>query len=60
MCTSCLAYAPDLAVDDVETAGEIYNVFTIEGGRITRIEDYLQRRAARAAAAIKAPQPESP
>jgi ketosteroid isomerase-like protein len=52
--------APDLAVDDVETAGEIYNVFTIEGGRITRIEDYLERRAALAAAGLKEPQPESP
>jgi limonene-1,2-epoxide hydrolase len=52
--------APDLAVDDVKTAGEIYNVFTIQGDRITRIEDYFQRRAALAAAGLKAPQPESP
>jgi ribosomal protein S18 acetylase RimI-like enzyme len=41
---------PDLAIADVETAGEIYNVFTIEGDRITRIEDYLDREAALAAA----------
>ena len=33
----------DLGIGDVETAGEIYNVFTIEGDRITRIEDYLDR-----------------
>jgi ketosteroid isomerase-like protein len=33
----------DLEIGDVETAGEIYNVFTIEGDRITRIEDYLDR-----------------
>jgi limonene-1,2-epoxide hydrolase len=51
------ARAPELAVGDVETAGEIYNVFTIERGRITRIEDYLERQAALAAAEIKA-QPE--
>ena len=33
----------DLEIGDVETAGEIYNVFTIKGDRITRIEDYLDR-----------------
>ena len=47
--------APDLAVDEVDTEGEIYNVFTIEGGKITRIEDYLERGAALAAAGIPAP-----
>jgi ketosteroid isomerase-like protein len=46
------ARAPDLTVDEVDTAGEIYNVFTIEGGKITRIEDYLERSAALAAAGI--------
>jgi limonene-1,2-epoxide hydrolase len=45
--------APDLTIDDVKTAGEIYNVFTIEGNRITRIEDHLERHAALAAAGIK-------
>jgi limonene-1,2-epoxide hydrolase len=44
--------ASDLRVDDVDTAGEIYNVFTIEGGRIMRIEDYLERGRALAAAGI--------
>ena len=47
------ARGPDIAVDDVETSGEIYNVFTIEGRRITRIADYLDRDAALAAAGIK-------
>ena len=42
--------APDLTVDEVDTEGEIYNVFTIEGGKITRIEDYLEREGALAAA----------
>ena len=46
------ARGPDVAVDDVETSGEIYNVFTIEGHKITRIEDYLERDAALAAAGI--------
>jgi ketosteroid isomerase-like protein len=50
------ARGPDVAVDDVETSGEIYNVFTIEGHKITRIEDYLERAPALAAAGIK-PQP---
>jgi ketosteroid isomerase-like protein len=44
--------APDLTVDEVDAEGEIYNVFTIEGGKITRIEDYLDRNAALAAASI--------
>jgi SnoaL-like domain len=39
-------HSPDLKIDDIETRGEIYNVFTIEGDRITRIEDYLERDAA--------------
>ena len=47
--------APDLAVDEVDTKGEIYNVFTIEGGKITRIKDYLERNAALAAAGITVP-----
>jgi ribosomal protein S18 acetylase RimI-like enzyme len=46
------ARAPDLAIDDVDTGGEIYNVFTIEGHKITRIEDYLKREDALAAAGI--------
>ena len=44
--------SPDLAIDEVETRGEIYNVFTIEGSKITRIEDHLDRSAAHAAAGI--------
>jgi ketosteroid isomerase-like protein len=47
--------APDLTVDEVDTAGQIYNVFTIEGGKITRIEDYLERNVALAAAGITVP-----
>jgi ribosomal protein S18 acetylase RimI-like enzyme len=47
--------APDLAIDDVDTHGEIYNVFTIKDHRITRIEDYLEREAALAAAGIQPP-----
>jgi hypothetical protein len=46
------AHARELAIDDVDTGGEIYNVFTIEGDRITRIEDYLQREDALAAVGI--------
>ena len=49
------ARGPDLAIDQVETRGEIYNVFTIDAGKIRRIEDYLERGAALAAAGIKAP-----
>jgi hypothetical protein len=45
--------SPEVAIDDVETRGEIYNVFTIEGCRITRIEDHLDRDAALAAAGIR-------
>ena len=51
------ARGPYVAVDDVETSGEIYNVFTIEGNKITRIEDYPERNAALAAAGIK-PRPQ--
>ena len=47
--------APDLTVDEVDMEGEIYNVFTIDGGKITRIEDYLERNAALAAADITVP-----
>jgi hypothetical protein len=46
--------ARELAIDDVDTAGDIDNVFTIEGDKITRIEDYLHRREALAAAGITA------
>jgi limonene-1,2-epoxide hydrolase len=38
--------SPSLEIEDVEMAGEIYNVFTIEGDRITRIEDHLDRAEA--------------
>lgn len=44
--------SPDLGdIDGIELGGEIYNVFAIENGRITRIEDYLRREEALAAAA---------
>lgn len=49
------ARSPDLAIDEVETWGEIYNVFTIEEGKIKRIDDYLERGAALAAAGIESP-----
>ena len=49
------ARSQDLTIDDVETKGEIYNVFTIEGGKIRRIEDYLERGAALTAAGVKGP-----
>ena len=54
------AHSPDLAVDEVETLGEIYNVFTIEDQKITRIEDHLERDAALAAAGVKPPTPTPP
>ncbi|MDQ3895053.1 MAG: nuclear transport factor 2 family protein [Actinomycetota bacterium] len=44
--------ARELAVDDLDTAGEIYNVFTIDGDKITRIDDYLRRDEALRAANI--------
>jgi ribosomal protein S18 acetylase RimI-like enzyme len=47
-------HSPDLDVDEIETGDEIYNVFTIEGGKITRIEDYLEREEALAAAGVTA------
>lgn len=47
-------HAPDLGeIDDVQIGGEIYNVFTIENEKITRIEDYLHRAQALAAAGLK-------
>ncbi len=45
--------APDLGeVDGVDIGGEMYNVFTIENEAITRIEDYLRREEALAAAGL--------
>lgn len=42
--------SPDLGeIDGIEVGGEIYNVFTIEDGKITRIEDHLRRDEAIAA-----------
>jgi ribosomal protein S18 acetylase RimI-like enzyme len=46
------AHAQELAIDDVDTGGEIYNVFTIEAGKIKHIADYLERKEALAAAGI--------
>ena len=44
---------PDLGeIDDVPIGGEIYNVFTIRNDKITRIDDYLQRDQALAAAGL--------
>lgn len=46
-------HAPDLGeIGDVEIGDEIYNVFTIENEKITRIEDYLRRDEALAAAGL--------
>ena len=45
--------APDLGeVGGVEIGSELYNVFTIEDDKITRIEDYLRRDEALAAAGL--------
>jgi ketosteroid isomerase-like protein len=38
--------SPNLEIDDVETAGEIYNLFTFKGRQITRIQDFLDREEA--------------
>jgi hypothetical protein len=47
------ARGPDLGeIAGVEIGGEIYNVFTIHNDKITRIEDYLHRDEAKAAARI--------
>jgi hypothetical protein len=44
---------PDLReFEGVELHGEIYNVFTLDGDRITRIEDYARREDALAAAGL--------
>lgn len=44
---------PDLGeIDGVDFGPEIYNVFTIQNEKITRIEDYLQRHEALAAARV--------
>jgi len=44
---------PDLGeIDDVPIGGEIYNVFTIRNDKIIRIDDYLQRDQALAAAGL--------
>lgn len=45
--------APDLGeIDGVEIGGELYNLFTIENERFIRIEDYLRRNEAFAAAGL--------
>ena len=45
--------AADLGeINGVEIDGEIYNVFTLENQKITRIEDYLRRDDALAAAGV--------
>jgi hypothetical protein len=40
------------AVEDVRLPDGIYNVFTIEGGRVTRIDDFAERARALAAAGL--------
>jgi hypothetical protein len=46
-------HAPDLGeIGEVEIGSEIYNVFTIDNDKITRIEDYLRRDEALAAAGL--------
>lgn len=35
---------------DLDTVGQIYNVFTLSGGKVTRWRDYLTREQALAAA----------
>ncbi|CAN5469567.1 hypothetical protein BH20ACT18_BH20ACT18_03870 [soil metagenome] len=43
--------SPDLGdIDGIDLGGEIYNVFAISDHKITRIEDYLRREEALAAA----------
>jgi limonene-1,2-epoxide hydrolase len=44
--------ARELRIADVATGGEIYNVFTTDGDKITRIQDYLQRDDALLAARL--------
>jgi hypothetical protein len=40
------------AVEDVPLRGGIYNVFAIEGGRVTRIDDFAECAGASAAAGL--------
>lgn len=45
--------SPGLAdIDGIDLGGEIYNVFAISDHKITRIEDYLRRDEALAAAGL--------
>jgi hypothetical protein len=41
-----------VAIEDVPLPDGIYNVFTLDAGTITRIDDYADRRAALAAAGV--------
>jgi hypothetical protein len=43
------------AIDDEPLGGQIYNVFTLQGGRITRIQDYRLRAEAFQAAGAADP-----
>jgi len=46
-------HAADLGeVDGIRIGAELYNVFTVENGRITRVEDHLLREGALAAAGL--------
>lgn len=40
---------------DLDTVGQIYNVFTLHAGRVVRWRDYLTRREALAAAGVDDP-----
>jgi hypothetical protein len=47
------AYGGDVqAVEDIPLPDGIYNLFAIEGGRISRIDDFADRRSALAAARL--------
>lgn len=47
-----ILHARGAGVLDIELDDGIYNVFAIEEGRITRIDDYAERRRALAAAGL--------
>ena len=44
-----------VAIEDVPLPDGIYNVFTLDGGRITRIDDYSDRHGALTAAGLSEP-----
>jgi hypothetical protein len=44
------------AIDDEPLGGQIFNVFTLQGGKITRIDDHRHRAEALAAAGAAEPE----